>query len=142
MESDIGPFVQDGDKIWFATSFYDGEGVSGLGAIGTFDIATRKYQMRYLPEIAPWSGSAILLDGDDLWIGLKHRPEGADIGGGLLRYNMRTGAVKTFAIPDVIFTWIARATRSIAAAHTASTCCAAIESRNCDSSPTRAASSS
>ncbi len=104
MESDIGPFVQDGDKIWFATSFYDGEGTSGIGAIGSFDIATHKYQMRYLPEIAPWSGSAILLDGEDLWIGLKHRPEGAEIGGGLLSYNMRTGRVKTFAIPDVIFT--------------------------------------
>ncbi len=104
MESDIGPFVQNGDKIWFATTFYDGEGTSGIGAIGTFDISTRKYLMRYLPEIAPWSGSAILLDGDDLWIGLKHRPEGAEIGGGLLRYNIRTGLVKTFAIPDVIFT--------------------------------------
>ena len=43
MESDIGPFVQDGDKIWFATSFYDGEGTSGIGAIGSFDIATHKY---------------------------------------------------------------------------------------------------
>ncbi|HUJ51345.1 MAG TPA: hypothetical protein VLW25_14145 [Bryobacteraceae bacterium] len=104
MESDIGPFVQNGDKIWFTTTFYDGEGTSGIGAIGTFDISTRKYLMRYLPEIAPWSGSAILLDGDRLWIGLKRRPEGADIGGGLLRYNMHTGRVKTFAIPDVIFT--------------------------------------
>ena len=104
IESDIGPFVQSADKIWLATTFYDGEGTSGIGAIGTFDISTRKYLMRYLPEIAPWSGSAILLDGDDLWIGLKRRPEGADIGGGLLRYNMRTGAVKTFSIPDVIFT--------------------------------------
>ena len=104
MESDIGPFVQSGDKLWFATTFYDGEGVSGIGAIGTFDIATRKYQMSYLPEITPWSGSAILLDGDNLWIGLKRRPEGAEIGGGLLRYNMRAGAVNAFGIPDVIFT--------------------------------------
>lgn len=104
IESDIGPFVQEGDKVWFATTFYDGEGVSGIGAIGSFDIAARKYQMRYLPQIAPWSGSAIMLDGDDLWIGLKRRPEGADLGGGLLRYNIRTGAVQTFAIPDVIFT--------------------------------------
>ncbi len=104
MESDIGPFVQNADKIWFATTFYDGEGVSGVGAIGTFDIAPRKYEMRYLPEIAPWSGSAMLLAGDDLWIGLKQRPEGADIGGGLLRYDIRTGAIEAFAIPDVIFT--------------------------------------
>ena len=104
MESDIGPFVQSRDKIWFATTFYDGEGVSGIGAIGSFDIASRQYRMRYLPEIAPWSGSAILLDGDDLWIGLKQRPEGADIGRGLLRYDVRSGAIQTFGRPDVIFT--------------------------------------
>ncbi|HLG97100.1 MAG TPA: hypothetical protein VKX49_12375 [Bryobacteraceae bacterium] len=104
IESDIGPYAQDIDKIWFATTFYDGEGVSGVGAIGSFDISARKYEMRYLPAIAPWSGSAILLDGGDLWIGLKRRPEGADIAGGLLKYNVQTGAVETFAIPDVIFT--------------------------------------
>ena len=104
MESDIGPFVLSGRKIWFASTFYDGEGVSGIGAIGTFDIPTRKYQMRYLPEIVEWSGSSILLDGNDLWIGLKRRPEGADYGGGLLRYNTKTGAARKYSIPDVIYT--------------------------------------
>jgi hypothetical protein len=104
MQSDIGPFVQQGDKIWFATTFYDGEGVSGIGAIGAFDIASRKYEMRYLPEIAPWSGSAIRLDGDSLWIGLKRQPEGAVIGGGLLRYTIATGKAQVFAVPDVVFT--------------------------------------
>jgi hypothetical protein len=104
LESDIGPFVQSADRIWFATTFYDSEGTSGIGAIGSFDIATRQYEMRYLPEIAPWSGSAILLDGDDLWIGLLRHPEGADIAAGLLRYNLRTTAVESIAIPDIIFT--------------------------------------
>lgn len=104
IESDIGPFVQHGDRIWFASTFYDGEGTSGVGAIGSFDVSSRRYEMHYLAEIAPWSGSAILLDGDDLWIGLKRRPEGADIGAGLLRYSISSGAVQTYAIPDVIFT--------------------------------------
>jgi hypothetical protein len=104
MESDIGPFVQSGETIWFATTFYDSEGTSGIGAIGSFDMASREYKVRYLPEIAPWSGSAILLDGDELWIGLMRRPEGADIAAGLLRYNIRTGAVQTFTIPDYIHT--------------------------------------
>lgn len=102
--SDIGPFVLSGTKIWFASTFYDGEGVSGVGAVGAFDISTRKYQMRYLPEIAPWSGSAILLDGDDLWIGLMRRPEGAGYGAGLLRYNLTTGAVTKYAVTDYINT--------------------------------------
>ena len=83
IQNDIGPFVLHDDKVWFASTYYDGEGVSGIGAIGTFDIGTHRYEMRHLPEIAPWSGSAILLDGEDLWVGLMRRPEGADIGAGL-----------------------------------------------------------
>jgi hypothetical protein len=104
IESDIGPFVLSGSKVWFASTFYDGEGISGLGAIGIFDIPARKYEMRYLTEIVAWSGSAILLDGDDLWIGLMRRPEGALYGGGLLRYNTQTGSVSKYALPDVIHT--------------------------------------
>ena len=79
IENEIGPYALAGAKLWFANSFYDSEGVSGVGAIGTFDFAARKYEMRYLPEIAPWSGSAMLLDGDDLWFGLMRRPEGAEL---------------------------------------------------------------
>ena len=60
--------------------------------------------MRHLPEIAPWSGSAILLDDGDLWIGLMRRPEGADYGAGLLRYNIATGAVTKYAVADYIHT--------------------------------------
>jgi hypothetical protein len=104
IEGDIGPFVLHGNKIWFANTFYDGEGVSGAGAIGSFDISTRKYEMRYLPEIAPWSGSAILLDDGNLWIGLMSRPEGAEYGAGLLRYNTATGAVAKYAVADYIHT--------------------------------------
>ena len=104
IENDIGPFAFDGRRIWFASSFYDGEGVSSVGAIGSFDVATRKYNMRYLPEIAPWSGSALRLDGDDLWMGLMRRPEGANYGVGLLRYNIGTGGVRKYAVADLIYT--------------------------------------
>jgi len=104
IENDIGPWVQDHYRIWFANTFYDSEGVSGVGAIGEFDIASRRFEMHYLPQIAPWSGSAIMLDGDDLWVGLKRRPEGADLAAGVLRYNIRTGAVSTWPLTDLINT--------------------------------------
>jgi hypothetical protein len=104
IQNDIGPFVLDGTKVWFTNTFYDGEGLSGVGAVGAFDIPTRKYEIRCLPEIAPWSGSAILLDGEDLWVGLMRRPEGASYGTGLLRYNTRTGAIAKYAVPDYIYT--------------------------------------
>jgi hypothetical protein len=104
IENNIGPAALDGSVIWFANSFYDGEGTSGVGAIGSFDVHTHKFEMRYLREIAPWSGSASRIDGDDLWIGLMRRPEGAAFSGGLLRFNRRTGAVAKFDIPDYIHT--------------------------------------
>ncbi len=44
------------------------------------------------------------LDGDDLWIGLMLRPEGAELSGGLLRYNLKTGAVAKFDVADYIHT--------------------------------------
>jgi hypothetical protein len=104
LENDIGPFAFDGRKIWFANSFYDGEGTSGVGAIGSFDSVTHKYEMRYPPGLAAWSGSALLLDGDEIWVGLMRRPEGANYSGGLLRYNRVTGAVADFKVADVINT--------------------------------------
>ena len=104
IESDIGAYVEHNGKIWFATTFYDGEGTSGIGAIGSFDINSRHYEMEYLPEIIHWSASVMIFDGDNLWIGLKQRPEGADIGKGLLRYNIQSGGIQTFPILDVIYT--------------------------------------
>jgi hypothetical protein len=104
IENEIGPFALEDTRLWFANSFYDAEGNSSVGAIGTFDIQSGRYHMRYLPEIAEWSGSALLLDGDALWIGLVHRGEGADMGGGLLLYNTKIGSVKRYAVPDVIHT--------------------------------------
>jgi len=104
LENDFGPIAVDGTQVWFANSFYDGEGISGVGALGSFDTVTHEYKLRYLPEIVPWSGSALLVDGRDLWVGLMRRPEGANYGGGLLRYNMDTGAVTKYAVKDLIYT--------------------------------------
>ena len=104
LENDIGPYAAAGTKLWFADTFYDGEGVSGLGAIGSFDAVTHAFEMRNLPEIAAWSGSALVVDGRDLWVGLMGRPEGANYGGGLLRYNMDTGKVTTYPVHDLIHT--------------------------------------
>ena len=102
IENEIGPIAFDGERLWFANTFYDGEGTSGLGAIGSFDVASRKYEMRYLPEIARWSASALLLDKGKLWIGLMGRPEGTPYGSGVLRFDTKTGATRTFPIKDYV----------------------------------------
>lgn len=104
IENRIGPYEMEGSRLWFASTFYDGEGMSGLGAIGTFDAGTRKYEMRFFPEIVCWPGSALRLDGDDVWVGLARRPGGAVYGGRLLRYNRKTHSARTYPVKDVIYT--------------------------------------
>ncbi|HYI97417.1 MAG TPA: hypothetical protein VEX68_28020 [Bryobacteraceae bacterium] len=102
IENEIGPYAFDGERVWFANTFYDGEGMSGVGAIGSFDVTTRKYEMRYLPEIARWSASALRLESGNLWIGIMRRPEGAEYGTGVLRFDTKTGATRTFPIKDYV----------------------------------------
>ena len=98
----IKAFALDQNRLWFGKSFYDGEGLTGVGSLGYFDIERRSYQLIRLPEIADWSTTAILVENDRVWIGLTGHPEGADYSGGLLRYEMETGNVRIYPISEVI----------------------------------------
>lgn len=98
----IEAFAVHRNRLWFGKSFYDGEGLTGVGSLGYFDIERRSYQLIRLPEIADWSTSAILIENDRVWIGLTGHPEGADYSGGLLRYEMETGDVRIYPISEVI----------------------------------------
>jgi len=104
LRNSIGPHAFDGTKLWFANYFYDGEGLSGVGAVGSFDLDSRSYEMRYLPQIAPWSGSALLLDSGSIWIGLMRQPEGAAYGGGVLRFDMQSGSARKYPVNDYVAT--------------------------------------
>jgi hypothetical protein len=44
------------------------------------------------------------MDGPELWVGLMRRPEGSDYGGGLLKYDTRSGAVTKYPVNDYIHT--------------------------------------
>ncbi len=89
------------DRFWFAKSFYDGEGYSGVGAIGYFDLERREYVLFSPPELAPWSASA-LVPGDVVWVGLVRQPEGAAYSGGLLRFEPATGSARVYEFKEII----------------------------------------
>ena len=72
----VGPWQQDGSQIWFGKTFYDGEGLTGVGGFGYFDVHTHKLRMFSPPEIADWSVSAILVAPPAAWMGLAAHPEG------------------------------------------------------------------
>lgn len=89
---EIGPVTDDGDRIWFGLTFYDGEGLDGVGGVGWLDPRTREAELIYPPEMADYSVSAISIEGGTLLLGLAIRPEGAVTGHGLARYDPASGA--------------------------------------------------
>lgn len=99
---EFGPYQRVGSRIWFGKTFYDGEGVTGVGGFGFFDIPTSTYRFLPMKEMAEWSVSAILVEDRYAWIGLVGHPEGADYSGGLLRYDLQAGAVKKFPVEEVV----------------------------------------
>ncbi|MCJ7502401.1 MAG: hypothetical protein MUP80_05010 [Acidobacteriia bacterium] len=102
IEEGIGPFQLVGDKVWFGMSFYDGEGTTGVGGLGHFNISTKQFHVRYYPEMADWSASAILVEDRYIWLGLFRRPEGAPYSGGLARFDRKHGAFRVIAIPAIV----------------------------------------
>ncbi|MDX2154774.1 MAG: hypothetical protein SFV54_28790 [Bryobacteraceae bacterium] len=98
----MGPIAFDGERLWFGNDFYDGEGTSGVGGLGSFDVRTRRYEMRYLPELAPWAASALKLHEGALWIALMRRPEGMPYGGGVLRYDLATNVATPLPIEPLV----------------------------------------
>jgi hypothetical protein len=97
----IGPWQQEDGRIWFGKSFYDGEGSTGVGGFGYFDMNERRLQMFAPPEIADWSVSAIDVGPDAAWMALVRNGEYGGASGGLLRYDRQSGTVRRFGFPDI-----------------------------------------
>jgi hypothetical protein len=101
IEERVGAYQVDSDRIWVAKTFYDGEGVSGVGGVGHVD-ASGRYSFLSIPLMVDWSARSLLVEGDSLYVGRVRNGEGAEESGGLLQYNLRTGESLTFPVPDPI----------------------------------------
>jgi len=99
----IEAYQVTGNLIWFGKSFYDGEGITGVGTIGSFDRAAKKFAFLQIPEVVDWSVSNLLVEGDTIWAGLVRHPEGADRSGGLIRRDNKSGSSRKYDVQDVIF---------------------------------------
>lgn len=102
IEERAGPWQRVGDRIWFGRTFYDGEGTTGVGAIGRFDLASRSFSFISPEALRPWSASALLIEDDVAWVGLVRHPEGADYGHGLLRVHLTDRNTGLTPIADMI----------------------------------------
>lgn len=108
MNEQIGPHQLEGGRLWFGKTFYNGEGLTGVGGgFGYFDGATRSYQIYSSAEIRRWSVSALLVEPDFIWLALYGRGEYGNTPGGLLRWDRRTKQVQVFD-PQLTIMYIAR----------------------------------
>lgn len=101
IETEIGPVTVHRDRVWFGLTFYDGEGMDGVGGIGWFDPESREARMIYPDSLAGWSVSAIEGHDGSIWVGRVFRGEGNAVGGGIGRYDLATGAFETFDVAGV-----------------------------------------
>ena len=102
-EEVIGPYEIEGTKVWFGKSFYDGEGERGVGAFGYFDTETRQYRIFSPIEVAPYETSAILVEPDQVWIGLDVFTEDiSTFPGGLVRWDRVSEKVLLYPIEFVV----------------------------------------
>lgn len=101
LAENIGPFQVAEKRLWFGKTFYDAEGMAGMGGFGYFDTEAGKYALYSPPEVRRWSVSAILIERDAIWLALVHRGEYGDNSGGVLRWDRGSGKVTRFAMPAV-----------------------------------------
>lgn len=97
----IGPWKLEGTRLWFGKTFYDGEGSTGVGGFGYFDIVDRTHHLFAPPEIADYSVSAIAINPDAVWMALVRNGEYGGTSGGLLRFDRRTEIVQKLKMPDI-----------------------------------------
>ncbi|HYO84757.1 MAG TPA: hypothetical protein VES20_25370 [Bryobacteraceae bacterium] len=102
IREEVGPTQREGERLWFARSFCDGEGTTGVGGFGYRDKRTGKLHLWSPPEIADWSASALLVAPDAVWIGLVHFGEWGATGGGLLRFDRQSELVSITEVPDIV----------------------------------------
>ena len=94
----ISACTQNGDDVYFGISFYSGEGTSGVGGIGRYNIKTKDVEIRRLPIISGSSVTNIAFDGKVLWISTAHHYEcsGTPPADGLILYNWDKKIIQDF----------------------------------------------
>jgi hypothetical protein len=109
---EIGPHQWAGGNLWFGKTFYNSEGMTGVGGFGYFDTSRRGFRLYAPPEIQRCSVSAILVEADAVWLTLDRRGEYNNYPGGLLRWDWQSRRVREFPLDEIGVT-IARIGRTM-----------------------------
>lgn len=101
LQNFIGAWAVSGCEMVYGTDFYDGEGISGIGALGYFDLTSREFRYEFVDELSSWSTTAILVQDEHVTLVLARRPEGATYSGGILHYDRKTRGTRRLDLPHV-----------------------------------------
>lgn len=102
IDETIGPWQIVDNTLWFAKTFYDGEGNTGVGGFGYFDTERLKYRIYCPAEILDWSVTAMLVEPDAVWLALAGNGEYRTTSGGLLRFDRATEKMERMEFPDIV----------------------------------------
>lgn len=102
LQEPIGPWQLHEGLLWFGKSFYQDEGSGGVGGFGYFDPREPGFRIFSPAEIANWSASSLLVEPDAVWIGLVYNGEWGGSGGGLLRFDPQTQALRHWPLEEII----------------------------------------
>ena len=102
IEQCVAATFTDGDLIWFGIEFYDGEGTTGIGGFGKYDMKARKIEIVRPSLTINSSIRPLLYDGHSLWFGTYHSWEciGTPPANGLIRYEWKTGKIQSYEGTD------------------------------------------
>ncbi|MDC4224070.1 MAG: hypothetical protein MPW15_07555 [Candidatus Manganitrophus sp.] len=98
VEQQIVSRNSDDKIIWFGIGFYSGEGISGVGGIGKYDLKTKQVEIRRPSLIRDSSVRPILYDGKSVWAGTYGSYEciGTPPTHGLVRYDWNADRIESF----------------------------------------------
>jgi hypothetical protein len=102
IEEEIGPNQVVGNRLWFGKSFYDAEGITGIGGFGYFDCEARRFVMYSPPEIRNSSVTSILVIGNDVWMSTAGGGEYGASPHALLRWDMSSEQIHSQSLDAVV----------------------------------------
>jgi len=97
-EQETGAWTEHDGSIWFGISFYEGEGVDGVGGVGRYDATTHTTEIRRPELLIDSSIDSIVHDGTWLWFSTAGHYEciGLPPMEGLVRYDWNADRLETF----------------------------------------------
>jgi hypothetical protein len=102
IEEEIGPNQVVGSRLWFGKSFYDAEGITGIGGFGYFDCETRRFVIYSPPEIRNWSVTSILIAGNNVWMATSAADEYTFLPHALLQWEIAERRVHSYEFDAVV----------------------------------------